>query len=132
MYNPKRLPPLTTLPDVVTPAAEINTQCKRLLQSDITTIEDLAPGSGGVLNQTTGKPTAVFKDDDGKVYGLSTLCPHLKGFVSWNAAEKSWDGPVHGSRFSWEGVCVMGPAKGGLLPMDKPGESRQKEAGANV
>jgi len=30
--------------------------------------------------------------------------------LSWNTAEKSWDCPCHGSRFSSEGDIIEGPA----------------------
>ena len=107
---------------------QINAQYKRFLQSDISDIEDLAPGTGGVLNTKTSKPVAVYKDGEGKVSTFSALCPHLKGVVCWNGTEESWDCPIHGSRFSKDGVQVMGPAKAGLGPVDKEGEVRQQQA----
>ncbi|KAK5174512.1 uncharacterized protein LTR77_001592 [Saxophila tyrrhenica] len=107
---------------------QIQAQYKRFLQSDIKDIEDLAPGSGGVLNSTTKVPVAVYKDDEGGVHKFSALCPHMKGVICWNGVEKSWDCPVHGSRFSKDGVCVMGPAKGHLNPADESGEKLQSEA----
>lgn len=61
---------------------------------------------------------AVYKDENGNVTKLSAVCPHLKGVVCWNAAEKSFDCPVHGSRFSKEGICVSGPAKANLSPAE--------------
>jgi Rieske Fe-S protein len=48
--------------------------------------------------------------------------------VCWNSAEKSWDCPVHGSRFSKDGVQLMGPAKAGLEPVDASGRALQDEA----
>jgi Rieske Fe-S protein len=97
---------------------QINMQYKRLLQSDIQDIEDLAPGWGGVLNPKTSKPVAVFKDEEGNVTKMSALCPHMKGVVCWNPVEKSFDCPVHGSRFSGTGLCVQGPAKANLPAVD--------------
>ena len=129
LYNPKRLPPVSSLPSMLTHDMQINTQYKRFLQSDIADIEDLVPGTGGVLNVSTKKPIAVYKDDKGKTKQFSALCPHLKGVVCWNNVEKSWDCPVHGSRFDKDGICVMGPAKAGLPAMDEAGESIQKQAG---
>ena len=129
LYNPKRLPPVSSLPAMLTHDMQINTQYKRFLQSDIGDIEDLVPGTGGVLNASTKKPIAVYKDDKGETTQFSALCPHLKGVVCWNNVEKSWDCPVHGSRFDKDGICVMGPAKAGLPAMDEAGESIQKEAG---
>jgi hypothetical protein len=65
LYNPKRLPPVSSLPSMLTHDMQINTQYKRFLQSDITDIEDLIPGIGGVLNSKTAKPVAVYRDDGG-------------------------------------------------------------------
>jgi len=51
VYSPKRVGSiLKNLPSLVAHDLQINAQYKRLLQSDITDIEDLVPGSGGVLN----------------------------------------------------------------------------------
>ncbi|KAK4182686.1 FAD dependent oxidoreductase-domain-containing protein [Podospora australis] len=126
LYNPKRVASiLKSLPSLVSHDLQINAQYKRFLQSDITDIEDLAPGCGAVLNPTTKKPIAVYKDESGKVHKYTALCPHLKGVVCWNHAEKSFDCPVHGSRFSKEGVCVIGPAKANLEPMDEAGKVDQ-------
>jgi Rieske Fe-S protein len=43
------------------------------------------------------------------------LCSHLKGIVAWNKDEKSFDCPIHGSRFTCRGEIVNGPAKMGLV-----------------
>ncbi|KAK5651831.1 hypothetical protein OQA88_11600 [Cercophora sp. LCS_1] len=129
LYSPKRLgSTLRSLPSMVAHDVQINTQYKRFLQADIVDIEDLVPGSGGVLNPKAGKPIAVYKDENGKVSQFSALCPHLKGVVCWNAVEKSFDCPVHGSRFSKEGICVIGPAKANLSPTDAPGQVAQEVA----
>lgn len=115
VYSPKRVAStIKTAPSIIAHDLQINAQYKRFLQSDITDIEDLVPGSGGVLNSKTGSPVAVYKDENGMVTKVSALCPHLKGVVCWNATEKSWDCPVHGSRFGTDGMCVQGPAKMGL------------------
>ncbi|KAI4288277.1 MAG: hypothetical protein L6R35_002453 [Caloplaca aegaea] len=130
LYNPSRIPPLSQVPGTIAHDVEINTQYKRFLQSDIHDIEDLAPGSGGVLNPTTKSPMAVYKDDAGNVHKFSALCPHMKGVVCWNNDEKSWDCPVHGSRFGKDGVGVMGPAKGNLSPADEASEALLKQSSA--
>ncbi|WP_020013510.1 FAD-dependent oxidoreductase [Promicromonospora sukumoe] len=41
---------------------------------------------------------------------VSRVCPHLGGVVRWNDQERSWDCPVHGSRFAPDGTLLEGPA----------------------
>ncbi|KAH0843184.1 gamma-glutamylputrescine oxidoreductase [Fonsecaea pedrosoi] len=129
VYNPKRISSVAAkLPSMIEHDVQINTQYKRLLQADIQDVEDLGKDEGGVLNPKTSHPQAVYKDKDGKVHRMSAVCPHLKGIVCWNNDEKSWDCPVHGSRFSPEGLQLIGPAKGGLQPFDDNAKARQEIA----
>ena len=41
-------------------------------------------------------------------------CPHLGCALKWNPAERSWDCPCHGSRFSEEGKLLNNPSTGNL------------------
>ena len=54
--------------------------------------------------------------DAGALRVLSPVCPHLKCIVQWNANERSWDCPCHGSRFDAEGQVLDGPA---LTPLER-------------
>lgn len=46
---------------------------------------------------------------------LSTpRCPHMGCALKWNPAERSWDCPCHGSRFSGDGRLIDNPAAGDL------------------
>jgi nucleotide-binding universal stress UspA family protein/nitrite reductase/ring-hydroxylating ferredoxin subunit len=77
------------------------------------TLEDLVPGSGGIVD-VDGRKVAAFKDEDGSVIALSPRCAHLGCTVDWNSVERTWDCPCHGSRYTKEGDLIQGPAKTGL------------------
>lgn len=51
LYSPKRVASIVqSLPTMIANDVQVNMQYKRFLQTDITDIEDLAPGTGGILN----------------------------------------------------------------------------------
>lgn len=51
---------------------------------------------------------------DGVEHRLSPVCPHLGGIVTWNDADRAWECPLHGSRFTPDGTLLEGPATRGL------------------
>jgi glycine/D-amino acid oxidase-like deaminating enzyme/nitrite reductase/ring-hydroxylating ferredoxin subunit len=82
------------------------------LGADVATIR---PGEGAVVRRQ-GAALAIFRDPGGALQCLSAICPHLGCTVNWNSAEKSWDCPCHGSRFTCEGRVINGPATKDLKP----------------
>ena len=70
-------------------------------------------GEGVVVADRLGTPTATARVN-GKVHRVSAVCPHLGGILRWNDAERSWDCPLHGSRFTAAGGRLEGPATCGL------------------
>ena len=73
-------------------------------------------GQGAVLT-IGGRKVGVFKDEQGRVTQLSPKCPHQGCEVAWNAGDKVWECPCHGSRFAADGERLAGPAPGGLDPL---------------
>jgi glycine/D-amino acid oxidase-like deaminating enzyme/nitrite reductase/ring-hydroxylating ferredoxin subunit len=76
--------------------------------------EDRRPAEGtGVVGAERGEPVAI-STVDGQTCSLSAVCTHLGGIVRFNDLEKSWDCPLHGSRFAADGTLLEGPATSNL------------------
>jgi glycine/D-amino acid oxidase-like deaminating enzyme/nitrite reductase/ring-hydroxylating ferredoxin subunit len=56
------------------------------------------------------KRCGAYRDDENRLHIVSADCSHLKCLVQWNGDEKSWDCPCHGSRFTYTGRVINGPA----------------------
>ena len=88
-------------------------------------IETLARGEGRILSLNDHK-VAAYRDADGKVSLCSPVCTHLQCIVAWNNAERTWDCPCHGSRFTPTGAVISGPAETPLPKLDPQGEPVDK------
>ena len=66
---------------------------------------DLGKGEGKFL---ADKRIALYRDQGGVLHAMSSVCPHRGCDVHWNANEKVWDCPCHGSRFAPEGAGRLG------------------------
>ncbi|KAK6513173.1 hypothetical protein TWF506_009337 [Arthrobotrys conoides] len=123
LYSPSRKPSHRTIPEVISENVEQISKYARAISVDIHDIEELPACSGGVMHsglKKLGKPIAVYKDENGSVRKFSAVCPHAGGIVAWNEVEKSWDCPVHGSRFDGlTGKCIFGPSNRGLAAEDE-------------
>ncbi|MGV1003593.1 MAG: FAD-dependent oxidoreductase [Candidatus Nanopelagicales bacterium] len=70
---------------------------------------DLARGEAAVL-RCGAKQIAAYRDEAGTLHQVSARCTHLGCTVDWNAQERSWDCPCHGSRFNIDGAVLESPA----------------------
>ncbi len=111
LYDPARKNIGSILENVVTKVTEIP---KRLIEKvthldvEAKSAAEVAEGEGKIV-AAEGKKYAVARID-GESRTLDPTCTHMGCTVAWNAAEKSWDCPCHGSRFNTRGEVLNGPA----------------------
>jgi glycine/D-amino acid oxidase-like deaminating enzyme/nitrite reductase/ring-hydroxylating ferredoxin subunit len=91
----------------------------RVSRADRATVEGLTPGDGALV-RIRGRKTAVYRDEEGTLHGLSPVCRHLYCLVHWNPAERSWDCPCHGSRYAGDGRMIEGPTTEDLRRRELP------------
>jgi Rieske Fe-S protein len=70
---------------------------------------DIAAGEGKTI-RVRGERLAVYRDPQGMLHAVSSVCTHLGCLVRFNAAATSWDCPCHGSRFDVDGGVLDGPS----------------------
>jgi glycine/D-amino acid oxidase-like deaminating enzyme/nitrite reductase/ring-hydroxylating ferredoxin subunit len=90
---------------------------------DTDSVDSIAKGEGAVLRSGLEKH-AVYRDEQGQLHRMTAVCPHLQCIVQWNADEKTWDCPCHGSRFDCQGGVIVGPANVNLEPIDENSKSK--------
>jgi glycine/D-amino acid oxidase-like deaminating enzyme/nitrite reductase/ring-hydroxylating ferredoxin subunit len=72
------------------------------------------PVGVGVVVKRDGESVAVYRDESGILHHVSAVCTHMGCVVGWNATDRSWDCPCHGSRFDVDGAVIHGPATAAL------------------
>lgn len=80
---------------------------------DVGESSEIARGAGAIVRRGLTK-IAAYRDEQGELHEMKATCPHLGCVVAWNPAEKTWDCPCHGSRFTAVGQVISGPALEGL------------------
>jgi glycine/D-amino acid oxidase-like deaminating enzyme/nitrite reductase/ring-hydroxylating ferredoxin subunit len=81
----------------------------RLRPPQARTTRNIEPGEARTLPDGAGKK-GVYRDLDDNLHAVSLRCTHLGCLLRFNAAERSWDCPCHGSRFAPDGTVLEGPA----------------------
>jgi glycine/D-amino acid oxidase-like deaminating enzyme/nitrite reductase/ring-hydroxylating ferredoxin subunit len=90
----------------------------RLTKGEREGVESVARNEGKIL-KLDGERVAVYRNEHGKVVKLSPVCTHMGCIVHWNVAERTWDCPCHGSRFTPTGEVIGGPAETPLEEMQQ-------------
>ncbi|WP_404451846.1 FAD-dependent oxidoreductase [Virgibacillus necropolis] len=79
--------------------------------------DTLANDEGAIIS-VKGERKGAYKDTEGKLHIVDTTCTHIGCEVEWNDGERTWDCPCHGSRFSYTGEVMEGPAEKPLQQYD--------------
>lgn len=109
VYSPSRGTVLASAGNFAAGAANVAFHLAKGKLAPIPVDIDIPNGEGRVM-ELSGQRMGVFRDDGGALHVVDTTCPHLGCEVNWNAAERSWDCPCHGSRFDTDGHILNGPA----------------------
>ncbi|MGV3487583.1 MAG: FAD-dependent oxidoreductase [Tuberibacillus sp.] len=72
--------------------------------------EDLDKAEGGVVHYH-GQRAGAFKNEQGELHIVDTTCTHMGCELEWNSGDRTWDCPCHGSRFTYKGEIIEGPAE---------------------
>lgn len=64
----------------------------------------------GKMVDIDGERYGAYRDKNGEFHIVDITCTHIGCELKWNSAETSWDCPCHGSRFTFEGDIIEGPA----------------------
>jgi glycine/D-amino acid oxidase-like deaminating enzyme/nitrite reductase/ring-hydroxylating ferredoxin subunit len=91
-----------------------------LKAGEVGSADEIARDGGAVFRRGM-KVIAGYRDEHGVLHELSAACNHLGCMVHWNASEKTWDCPCHGSRFDKLGKVINGPANRDLGPLEGNG-----------
>ena len=85
--------------------------------ADARSLRAVKRGQGKIVDRN-GVKVAAYRDPAGAVTLRSAACTHMGCLVAWNPAERTWDCPCHGSRFTPAGQVISGPAEAPLPKAD--------------
>ncbi|KUO76802.1 MAG: (2Fe-2S)-binding protein [Clostridia bacterium BRH_c25] len=109
VYDPSRFIPNPSITSFISinadVAAKFITGKLKPVPHDI----DIEKGKAKAV-EIEGHKMGVYRDEKGQLHTVDTTCTHMGCELKWNDAEKSWDCPCHGSRFTYEGEIIEGPA----------------------
>ena len=83
---------------------------RQLISPGVLPEAELPRGHGGIVT-LHGKKVGAYRDENGILHTVSVRCPHLGCQLAWNPEERTWDCPCHGSRFTFRGERISGPAQ---------------------
>ena len=108
VYNPSRFTPLASAKNFIIENLDV---AQEFIAGKLLPVPDhveISVGEGKVI-ELEGQRVGAYRDGEGNLHLVDTTCTHLGCELQWNSAEKSWDCPCHGSRFTIDGDIIEGP-----------------------
>lgn len=109
VYNPSRKTIVASAKNFIVENYNVAEQLIDGKLSQLSEEPDISPGDAKVL-KIDGKRVGAYRDRQGGLHLVNTTCTHMGCELNWNSAEESWDCPCHGSRFTYKGEIISGPA----------------------
>ncbi|MFZ5354494.1 MAG: FAD-dependent oxidoreductase [Bacillota bacterium] len=109
VYNPSRANITASAATFIKENADVAVQLVSGKLQSLPEGIDIKNGEAKVV-QGSGQRLGAYRDEKGVLHVVDTTCTHMGCELQWNDAERSWDCPCHGSRFTYEGEVVEGPA----------------------
>ncbi len=110
ILSPSRFNLSTIKPVLNETAHAVKGLSKAAFRIPVHSLSDIKRGEAKVV-MYGGKRCGVYRCEEGEVYAVSARCPHMGCALSWNASEKTWDCPCHGSRFKYTGELLDSPSQ---------------------
>ncbi len=111
LYDARRVKPIASASNYISENIDYASHliADRLKLTDDNDLNHIRESEGRIV-RIGAKKVAAYRDPQGQLHLMSPVCPHMGCYVGWNEAEKSWDCPCHGARFSPVGEVMNGPA----------------------
>ena len=110
MFDATRIKPVAGGPEFAKENLSVATHLVGgYLSRKLKSYDELEPGDAAIM-KIDGDNVAAYRDDKGALHAVSAVCTHMGCLVGWNATDRTWDCPCHGSRFELSGEVIHGPA----------------------
>ena len=109
VYDPARKPARGLGTFISENITAVKNFAEYIAPGEVSSLDEVQPGHGAIVRQGLTK-IAAFREENGRLILRSAACTHLGCQLHWNALERCWDCPCHGSHFSVEGAVLNGPA----------------------
>ncbi|MBC7383859.1 MAG: FAD-dependent oxidoreductase [Bacteroidia bacterium] len=109
IYEPSRFSFGSSKPFFKMLQSDVVEVLKKWFFSDLVELKDVKNNEAKIV-KIEGNKCGAYRNANGELFLVSAECTHLKCMVVWNSSETSWDCPCHGSRFTYTGKVINGPA----------------------